>query len=120
MPNGQVAEGSGFFVFEPGLIVTNAHVLGMLQKKSQPPNNVQVVVNSGEANEVTFNGQVLGVDRDSDLAVVRVEGRNLPAPLIIEQARQLVQTQKVYICGFPFGAQLGKNITVSESSVSSL
>jgi S1-C subfamily serine protease len=116
---GQVAEGSGFFAVEPGVVFTNAHVLGMLQATSRPPKQVEVVVHSGEANEMRLTGQVLGVDRASDLAVVRVEG-NLPAALPLELDRKLVETQKVYIFGFPFGAQLGKNITVSESSISSL
>ena len=118
-PSGQVAEGSGFFAVEPGIVFTNAHVLGMLQTSSRPPKQVDVVVHSGEGNEFKLVGQVLGVDRASDLAVVKVQG-NLPAALPLEMDRKLVETQKVYIFGFPFGAQLGKNITVSESSVSSL
>jgi|GEM_PF-1589230 len=118
-PSGQVAEGSGFFAVEPGIVITNAHVLGMLQATSRPPKQVDVVVHSGEENETKLVGEVLGVDRASDLAVVKVQG-NLPAPLPLELERKLVETQKVYIFGFPFGAQLGKNITVSESSISSL
>jgi S1-C subfamily serine protease len=120
MPSGQVAEGSGFFAMEPGIVVTNAHVLGMLQAKSQVPRNVQVVVNSGQANEKQIIGTVLGVDRASDLAVVRVNDNNLPAPLILETQRKLMETQKVYICGFPFGATLGKDITISDSTISAL
>jgi predicted Zn finger-like uncharacterized protein len=120
MPSGQVAEGSGFFAMEPGIVVTNAHVLGMLQAKSQVPRHVQVVVNSGQPNEKQIVGTVLGVDRASDLAVVRVNDNNLPAPLVMETQRKLIETQKVYICGFPFGATLGKDITVSDSTISSL
>lgn len=120
MPSGQIAEGSGFFAMEPGIVITNAHVLGMLQAKSQVPRNVQVVVNSGQANEKQIIGTVLGVDRASDLAVVRVNDNNLPAPLLLEMQRKLMETQKVYICGFPFGAKLGKDITISDSTISSL
>ncbi|MBI1830650.1 MAG: trypsin-like peptidase domain-containing protein, partial [Planctomycetes bacterium] len=119
MPTGQVAEGSGFFALERGIVITNAHVLGMLGAKSQPPNNVQVVLNSGEVNERQMVGNVLGVDRTCDLAVVRVNEGNLPTPLQVD-AREPIETQKVYIFGFPFGAELGKNITVSSSTVSSL
>lgn len=119
MPSGQVAEGSGFFALEPGIVITNAHVLGMLGAKSRPPKTVQVVLHSGEANERQLIGNVLGVDRDCDLAVVHVNEPNLPAPLQLE-AGEPTETQKVYIFGFPFGAQLGKNITVSGSEVSSL
>src|SRR5207237_8621693 len=63
MPSGQVSEGSGFFAMESGIVITNAHVLGMLHASSRAPKHVQVVVNSGEANERQFVGDVLGVDR---------------------------------------------------------
>lgn len=117
--SGQVSEGSGFLAVEPGIVVTNAHVIGMLGANSKPPAKVTVTVHSGETNELQLVGKVLGVDRTSDIAVLRVEGK-LPPPLQFGTNDELFETQKVYILGFPFGAQLGKNITVSESSISSL
>jgi tetratricopeptide (TPR) repeat protein/S1-C subfamily serine protease len=121
--NGNTLEGSGFFGAEPGLVLTNAHVLGMRAPGSAPPAQVSVVVHSGEPEEFTLQAKVLGVDRENDLGVLRVTaapGRPLPAPLPVEGTRVLGLVQKVYIFGFPFGASLGKNITVSESSVSSI
>jgi S1-C subfamily serine protease len=120
LPNGDVAEGSGFFCTEPGVVVTNAHVLGMLRADAVPPSRVDVVAHSGEAKEMRLVGSVAGVDRDNDLAVLRVPGAGLPPPLPVATATGLTETQKVYVFGFPLGAQLGRNITVSESSVSSL
>ena len=117
-----VAQGSGFFCVEPGMVVTNAHVLGMLRADSRPPDNVDVVVNNGEPNEIKMSGTVLGVDRESDLAILRVQGdpTRMPAPLPLGAAKTLTETQKVYIFGFPLGSSLGKNITVSPTAVSSL
>ena len=121
MPSGQVAEGSGFFAVEPRIVVTNAHVLGMLQASSKPPRQVEVTLHSGEPNQLKLTGEVLGVDRASDLAIVRVPpNAGLPSPLQLENERKLIETQPVYIFGFPLGAQLGANITVSASTVSSL
>lgn len=122
LPNGSAAEGSGFLCAAPGFVVTNAHVLGMLRSDSLPPTRVQVVLLSGETGEKKTTATVLGVDRSNDLAVLRLPDdlRPLPEPLPVDSAATLVETQKVYIFGFPLGAQLGKNITVSESSVSSL
>jgi hypothetical protein len=122
LPNGDVAQGSGFFCGAPGLVMTNAHVLGMLNSDAPPPLKVDVAVHSGEADEIKLVGSVLGVDRTNDLAVLRVQGDagRLPPPLPVDTAATLTETQKVYIFGFPLGAQLGKNITVSESSISSL
>src|SRR5579872_1917742 len=50
LPNGDTVEGSGFFTDEPGVVLTNAHVLGMLDADSRPPVKVTVTVNSGEAD----------------------------------------------------------------------
>lgn len=122
LPNGDTAEGSGFFCLAPGVVVTNAHVLGMLRRDSQPPANVEVVAHSGEKDELKLTGTVLGVDRSNDLAVLKVgtDAAALPTPLVLGAASDLIETQKVIILGFPFGKRLGRNITISESSVSSL
>ena len=120
LADGSVAEGSGFFGMQPGIVLTNAHVLGMLQPESRQPRKIEVVSNSGTKTERIFPARLLGVDRSSDLAVLRVEGDKLPEPLSVQSAKDLVELDKVYVFGFPFGQGLGKNITVSESSVSSL
>lgn len=120
--NGQVGSGSGFFSFEPGIVLTNAHVVGMLHNDSSAPRKIDAVLNSGEKDEKTFAARVLDVDRSSDLAVLRLSGDSdgLPEPLPVSSAKELIETQQVYIFGFPFGESLGKNITISTSSVSSL
>ncbi|HEX4613797.1 MAG TPA: serine protease, partial [Urbifossiella sp.] len=120
LPNGDKVTGSGFFAQEPGLVVTNAHVLGMLDPDGRRPLKVEVVVRSGEPTSQTLPAAVLGVDRGTDLGVVRVEGKGLPAPLPLASADGLTETEEVYAFGFPFGDRLGKNITVAKTSVSSL
>jgi uncharacterized protein (TIGR03067 family) len=120
--DGRTGSGSGFFVDQPGLICTNAHVLGMLDADSKPPQKMQIVLHSGEANEQTLQGKVLGVDRDADLAFLSVEANpnTLPTPLSLGDLPNAKVTQRVYILGYPFGDALGKQVTTSESSVSSL
>lgn len=119
MPNGGIAEGSGFFAAEPGIVITNAHVLGMRLANSRPPENVDVVVRAGQPGEQTLRGTILGVDR-VDLAVIRVQGNNLPPPLAVESAATLGETQNVYAFGFPLGKRLGTEISISPGVVSSL
>ncbi|HTU18065.1 MAG TPA: trypsin-like peptidase domain-containing protein [Gemmataceae bacterium] len=121
LADGNVAQGSGFFAVERDLVITNAHVVGML-RGGRPPRGIEVVIHSGDAGEEKRAGTLLGVDRANDLAVLRVQGdlSRLPPLLPIASTAELVETQKVYIFGFPFGAQLGKNITVSTSSISAL
>src|SRR5262249_28231193 len=59
-------------------------------------------------------------DRVNDLALVRVKLQDQPAPLKIKSASSLRETQAVYVFGFPLGNSLGKSVTISPSSVSSL
>jgi hypothetical protein len=100
--------------------MTNAHVLGMLRPESRKPRKVEVVINSGQQGERTVPGQVVGVDSDSDLGLVLVRGNDLPEPLRLDENKPLQETDPLFIFGFPFGSDLGKNVTVSHSSVSSL
>jgi S1-C subfamily serine protease len=120
LPDGNVAQGSGFFGVYPGVILTNAHVIGMLQPEGRKPQQIEATQNSGRADEKKFQAEVLGVDRSSDLAVLKAVTPAVPPPLEVHSARDLLETQKVYVFGFPFGDALGKAVTVSESSVSSL
>jgi V8-like Glu-specific endopeptidase len=119
LPDGSVVQGTGFVIGSP-LILTNAHVLGMLDADSRPPQKISVVFRSGETDSRTVPGIVRGVDRESDLGVVRVDPKDLPPALQLASTNALTETEDVFIFGFPLGKQLGNNITVSRSSVSSL
>src|SRR5262249_38855682 len=44
----------------------------------------------------------------------------MPVPLPIVPSRNLRETQRVFVIGFPLADAIGKNVTVSTSSVSSL
>jgi S1-C subfamily serine protease len=124
MADGGKASGSGFFGSKesPNLLLTNAHVVGMLSPDSVPPQAIEAVINSGQRGEWTTRARVLGVDRSSDLAVLDIgtPARPVPEPLTVKSAGGIKELDKLYVFGFPFGEQLGKEITVSETSVSSL
>lgn len=119
LPDGNVVQGTGFVIGSP-LILTNAHVLGMLDADSRPPQKITVVFRSGEADSRRVPAIVRGVDRESDLGVIRVDPKDLPPPLKLGNTKDLTETQDVFIFGFPLGKELGSNITVSRSSISSL
>jgi serine protease Do len=59
--------GSGFIVEDNGRILTNAHVV-------EGADTVQVTLQDGRM----FEGQVVGTDPLTDVAVVQIEGDNLP------------------------------------------
>src|SRR5204863_6844580 len=66
--SGRQATGSGFFSAGNDLVLTNAHVVGMLDPESPPPATIDVVLDSGLRSERSYRGSVVTVDRDSDLA----------------------------------------------------
>jgi S1-C subfamily serine protease len=87
------ALGSGFVVDEAGHIVTNYHVVEGYQ-------DFEVVFSTG----YRARGTVMGIDLDSDLAVLKV---NVPAgelhPLIFGNSDEILVGQTVMAIGNPFG-----------------
>src|SRR6266850_1291291 len=96
MPQGDAIRkgvGSGFIVSADGYILTNAHVVD-------------------DANEVTvkltdnreFKAKVIGVDRRTDVALVKIDARNLPTVRIGDASKARVG-QWVAAIGSPFGLE---------------
>jgi len=97
--NPQEGQGSGVIVRSDGLIVTNNHVV-------QGAQEITVTLLSGRS----LRGRVLGADRFSDMAVVKVDN---PQPLpVVEMGNSsaLQVGQTAIAIGNPFG--LGSTVTV--------
>lgn len=96
--------GSGVIYTTDGYIITNNHVV-------EGAKSVKVSFADGS----TVNGEVVGTDPYTDLAVVKVDRTGLPAAKFSE-ARKLVVGQPVVAIGSPSGFQS----TVTEGIVSAL
>ncbi len=84
-------EGSGFIVAPDGYILTNAHVVADAS---------EVTVRLTDRRE--FTAKVVGVDRRSDVAVIKIDGHDLPTVRIGDPAR-LRPGEWVVAIGSPFG-----------------
>ena len=84
-------EGSGFIVTPDGYILTNAHVVA---------DTTEVTVRLTDRRE--FTAKVVGVDRRTDVAVIRIDGKNLPT-VRIGDASKLRPGEWVVAIGSPFG-----------------
>ncbi len=104
-------EGSGWFA-EPGIIVTNCHVVGMLSKADRPPEKITVYLDRGTDQERKLTGELLAVNREDDLAVVRVKADRLPDPLKISPSATLVESDRLSVLGFPRGSSLAKEVEI--------
>jgi serine protease Do len=87
--------GSGFITQSDGIIVTNAHVVAGARR-------VDVALRDG----TTYPATIIGVDELNDLAVLKINAKNLPvAPL--GTSRDLVIGEWAIAIGNPFGFLLG-------------
>ena len=84
-------EGSGFIIRPDGVILTNAHVVAGASK---------VTVQLRDRRE--FPGKVIGIDKVSDVAVVKIAASNLPT-VHIGNSDSLEVGQWVLAIGAPFG-----------------
>lgn len=85
------SQGSGFIVSSDGLIMTNAHVVRDAK---------EVVVKLTDHRE--FNAKVLGFDTKTDVAVLKIDVKNLPV-VPLGSARNLKVGEWVLAIGSPFG-----------------
>ena len=84
-------QGSGFVLREDGIILTNAHVIAGAD---------EVIVKLTDKRE--FKAKVLGSDKTSDVAVLKIEASNLPTLKIGRSANTRVG-EWVLAIGSPFG-----------------
>ncbi|MCW5966070.1 MAG: trypsin-like peptidase domain-containing protein [Bryobacterales bacterium] len=100
--------GSGVVVDPKGYIVTNAHVVGIARQ-------VQVLLPEAVDEEMRFTSvvkpagkllpaRVLGMDRETDIAVLKIDGENLPH-LDFGDSEQVRQGQVAVAFGSPFGLE---------------
>ena len=102
-----VSSGSGFIISEDGLIVTNAHVVGNERE-------VNVWLSTGRS----FNAEVMGLDSDADLAVVKIDSDEQFDALSLGNIEDIRLGAEVITLGFPL-AEIGDDLTVTRGILSS-
>lgn len=96
--------GSGFIIDPKGYILTNYHVVEGARK-------IDVTLSEGKK----YSGRVVGYDKRSDLAVIKIDAENLPA-LPLGDSDKLEPGQFAIAIGNPYGL----NRTVTLGIVSAL
>ena len=97
-PFKQHGSGSGFIISEEGLILTNNHVVDDADT---------IRVRLGDKRE--FTASVVGTDPQSDVALIKIDGKNLPT-LPLGDSDKLEVGEWVIAIGSPF--ELSQTVTV--------
>jgi len=114
-PNAQ-SSGSGFFISQSGLVVTNWHVV-----ENGSDLEVQIPKLSKK-----FKATVKIKDKNNDIAILQLidfkykDIYSLDIPYLISSTNTLKQGHKVFTLGFPLGDILGEESKLSDGMVSSL
>jgi len=99
------ALGSGVLVSSDGYILTNNHVV-------RHATSIKVMLSDTR----TFDAKVVGADPQTDVAVVKIAGKNLPEAAALGDSSSLRVGDMVMAFGNPFGL----NFTVTRGAVSAL
>ena len=90
-PVPQQGQGSGFILDRQGHILTNNHVIDNAQ-------SVEVTL----SDKHKYKAEVVGIDKQHDLALLLINAPNL-TPATLSESAGLVVGQRVYAIGNPFG-----------------
>ncbi len=99
-------EGSGIIITPDGYIATNSHVVG-----DSKNTGVMITLNTGEQ----YLGTIIGIDKKTDLAVIKIDANNL-TPANFADSGNLVVGQEVYAIGNPGGSAFSNSLTCGSIS----
>ena len=94
----QRALGSGVIVSKDGYIITNNHVI----------ENADEITVTLLGTKTEYNAKLVGRDADSDLAVIKIEAKNLK-PIKLGYSSELKLGDVIFAIGNPFG--IGETVT---------
>jgi len=114
------AVGSGVIVDPEGYIVTNAHVVSGAEKIEVivPPRLAAgaPIESAQDIQGTSYQARIVGITREIDLAVIKIEAHSLPALPVGSSPRSARQGEMV----FAFGSPEGLRNTVTMGVVSSV
>ena len=103
----QSGTGTGFVVSPDGFLITCHHVV-------EDATSVEVIL-----NEKTHVGRVVAVNKDQDLALVKIDGNNLAFVNLADSGRVQL-AEDVRAIGFPLTDLLGQGLKVTRGTISGI
>jgi S1-C subfamily serine protease len=110
--SGEEGSGTGFLVTPEGHLITAYHVV---------EDATQILASFEIEPEKFIQAQLLGWDKEADLAVLQLSEQNVyPYVLLAEQGHKPSLGEEVGVLGYPMGEELGREISYTKGTVSSL
>ena len=114
-----VFRGTGFAVDDGTLVATNAHVVSQ-ELKTENGETLMVLVQAVGARDPEARiAKVVALDKERDLALLRVDGTPLPA-VTLGDSDAVRDGQSIAFTGFPIGRVLGFHAITHRGIVASL
>lgn len=111
---------TGFVIGDGTLVATNAHVLPERMNLERQEHIAILVPGHAEQGRLQVRrATVVATDVARDLAVLKIEGRALPA-VVLGDSAQVREGRSVYFTGFPIGAVLGAHPVTHRGLVASI
>ncbi len=104
----QQYQGTGFVVHEEGIIATNFHVVSQKYKDHNSPLLVMM-------RERAFYADILAHDIRNDIALLKIQGRNLKA-IRLDETYRLKKGEEIIVIGSPSGEMT----TVSHGNINNI
>ena len=109
--------GTGFAVAEGNLIITNVHVLPGEEETAEKERLVVFV--DGDRRQYSRKAEIVGLDEQHDLALLKIDGPALPA-MAIGDSKSVMEGKMYAFTGFPIGTVLGHHPVTHQGIVSAI
>ena len=106
------AGGSGFIISEDGYILTNGHVISLMDREN--PKDVAKRITVVLHDESKYQAQVIGFSLDPDIALIKIKPKTKLSTAVLADSQTARTGQECYA----FGAPLGLKRTLTKGIIS--
>jgi hypothetical protein len=95
-----------------GYVITSAHVV---DEVLQVDTHVSAVLRDDDDRPVPHRAELVVIDLERDVAVLRIKAVDLPRPLKLARDEDFAETQPLWVAGFPFdqGQKIGQDLAAA-------
>ena len=109
LDNGSTGTGSGFLISPDGYIITCAHCA-----------EANLITFVRDDNKMEYKAVVVYYNRRIDIAILKIDVKDVPYLLITDSMRPLKVGTEIIILGYPSGTDISENVSAFEGKISNV